>query len=317
MSDYFMGVDLGSTSAKAVILDASGDLTAACTIEMGTVSREGMRQAIERVLDTAGLQRSDVTGTVGTGYGRRLIPGGVDKIFTEITCHARGVAALCPGVRLVIDIGGQDNKAIAVDEMGMVVDFAMNDRCAAGTGRFYEVLGRAIETEVADLGQLALSGNANIEVSSICATFAATEVISLIAVGEAPENIAASVHRAISSRTLALVAQVGKRTPIVMTGGVAKNPAAVFYLSQALGEPLQIPPDPQVTGAYGAALLAEETFGHKSQVAGAAVVAHTDEKIAAALSSAAELAPIPVCATCGGAHREGGQHTPISIGQRH
>jgi predicted CoA-substrate-specific enzyme activase len=208
------------------------------------------------------------------------------------------VAALCPGVRLIIDIGGQDSKAILVDDSGMVENFAMNDRCASGTGRAYEVLGRALEADIADLGALALQGRADLEISSLCATFAATEVISLLATGEAPEDIAASMHRAVAARTLGLVAQVGKQTPIVLTGGVAKNLAAVQFLSEALGEPLQVPDDPQITGAFGAALLASEMSVEGSNSAGGT----GDERLdAGGRPGDTESGSAEVCGTCAGA----------------
>ena len=259
-SRYFMGVDLGSTTAKAVVLDDDSVMLSSRVVQMGAVSREGLRLAIEGALGDAGLQRSDITGTIGTGYGRRLVPG-VDRTFTEITCHARGVAAMVPGVRLVIDIGGQDSKAISVDELGLVENFAMNDRCASGTGRFFEVLARAIECDVDELAGLALQGSKDLEVSSMCATFAETEIVSLLAEGRERDDISASVHRAVAARTLGLVAQVGKHRPIVMTGGVAKNAAMVRFMSEALDAPVEVPSQPQITGAFGAAILARETFG--------------------------------------------------------
>ncbi|MTD12500.1 benzoyl-CoA reductase [Nakamurella sp. YIM 132087] len=257
---YYLGVDLGSTTAKSVIVDERGAIVGSNVVQMGAVSKEGMRRSVEGALLAAGLVRDDISGTIGTGYGRRLVPG-VDRTFTEITCHARGVAAMCPGVALVIDVGGQDSKVIAVDDEGLVDNFAMNDRCASGTGRFFEVLARAIEVDVDDLGALALRGTRDLEVSSMCATFAETELVSLLAEGAEPADIAASVHRAVAARTLGMVAQVGKRSPVVMTGGVAKNAAAVKFLADLLGTDVRVPADPQVTGAYGAALLALETYG--------------------------------------------------------
>ncbi len=259
MTWHAMGVDLGSTTAKTVILDQDGALAASSVVQMGAVSRAGVRAAMDEAMTGAGLTESDIARTVSTGYGRRLIPI-ADNTFTEITCHARGAATLWPGVRLVIDIGGQDSKVIAVDENGFVDRFAMNDRCASGTGRFFEVLARALEIEIEDVGRLALQGTRNLEISSMCATFAETEVISLLAQGEEKADIAASVHRAVAARTLGLVAQVGKLTPIVMTGGVAKNEAAVRFVADKLGVEVQIPEDPQISGAYGAALIARDEY---------------------------------------------------------
>jgi predicted CoA-substrate-specific enzyme activase len=302
MSGYFLGVDLGSTTAKAVIADDRGSIRASAIVAMGAVSRRGMHEAIGAALGQAGLAESEVSGVVSTGYGRRLVPG-AQRTFTEITCHARGTAAMCPGVRLVIDIGGQDSKAITVDADGLVDDFAMNDRCASGTGRFYEVLARALECDLGDLGALALRGERDLEVSSMCATFAETEIVSMLAEGLPTADIAASVHRAIAGRTLALVAQVGKHAPVVMTGGVARNPAAVHFLSRALDCDVQVPAQPQITGAYGAALLALESAagetppasGHGDADAGALPHRHSGEARSCA-GCAGTLAAAPAAA---------------------
>jgi predicted CoA-substrate-specific enzyme activase len=256
----YLGVDLGSTTAKSVVVDDSGAIVGASVVQMGAVSRAGLARSMADALGAADIGESDVAATVATGYGRRLVPG-VGRTFTEITCHARGVAALHPGVRLVIDIGGQDSKAILVDEAGLVDSFAMNDRCASGTGRFFEVLARALECELDELAGLALGGTKDLEISSMCATFAETEIVSLLARGEDRADIAASVHRAVSARTLGLVAQVGRHASVVMTGGVAQNAAAVHFISEALRAEVVVPNQPQITGAYGAALLARECVG--------------------------------------------------------
>ncbi|HET7399873.1 MAG TPA: acyl-CoA dehydratase activase [Intrasporangium sp.] len=270
MSLHTMGVDLGSTTAKAVVVDEGGEIVAHRVVQMGAVSRRGVTAAIEAVLDAARLERRDLDHVVATGYGRRLVPD-VDRTFTEITCHARGVAAMCPGAALVIDIGGQDSKAIRVDSAGLVDTFAMNDRCASGTGRFFDVLARALECELTDLDDLALTGTHDLEVSSMCATFAETEIISLLAEGAPPTDIAASVHRAVCSRTIGLVSQVGRATPVIMTGGVARSRAAVRFLSEALRAPVQVPSEPQISGAYGAALLGLEALRGQATVVGQAV----------------------------------------------
>jgi predicted CoA-substrate-specific enzyme activase len=287
---YARGVDLGSTTAKTVILDSLGTMVGSSIVQMGAVSRAGVSASIEQAMTAAGIEEEDVARTVSTGYGRRLITQ-ADKSFTEITCHARGAATLWPGVRLVIDIGGQDSKVIAVDENGFVDNFAMNDRCASGTGRFFDVLSRALEVEIGDIGDLALQGSSDLEVSSMCATFAETEVISLLAGGAEKADIAASVHRAVAARTLGLVAQVGRRTPVVMTGGVANNKAAVQALSRALRLPVEVPSDPQISGAYGAALLALDDMT-------AGTVAINAEPEATALAGVSS-GPAPSCNTCG------------------
>lgn len=254
---HYLGVDLGSTTAKAVVVDDRGAIIASSIVAMGAVSRRGMQRAIDEALASAGLEHDDLSGIVSTGYGRKLVPG-VQRSFTEITCHARGTSAMVPGVRLIIDVGGQDSKAITVGSDGLVDEFAMNDRCASGTGRFYEVLARAVECDLDELGELAMQGDEDLEISTMCATFAETEIVSLMAQDLPIADIASSVHRAIAARTLALVAQVGKRTPVVITGGVANNPAAVHFLGRALGVELGVPAHPQITGSYGAALLAME-----------------------------------------------------------
>jgi (R)-2-hydroxyacyl-CoA dehydratese activating ATPase len=253
----YLGVDLGSTTAKAVVVDGAGEILASAVVTMGAVSRAGMQRAVDQALGEAGLAESDLDATVSTGYGRRLVSF-AGRTYTEITCHARGTAEMVPGVRLVIDVGGQDSKAITVGDDGLVRDFAMNDRCASGTGRFYEVIARAVDVSIDELGELALRGSDDLEVSSMCATFAETEIVSMLAEDKDVADIASSVHRAIAARTLALVAQVGRHTPVVLTGGVARNPAAVHYLSRALGAEVTVPAHPQITGAFGAALLARD-----------------------------------------------------------
>lgn len=270
MSLHTMGVDLGSTTAKAVIIDEAGSIVAHRVVQMGAVSRRGVTAAIESVLDEAALTRGDLDQVIATGYGRRLVPD-VDRTFTEITCHARGIAAMCPGAALLVDIGGQDSKAIRVDSAGLVDDFAMNDRCASGTGRFFDVLARALDCDLGELDDLALAGTNDLEVSSMCATFAETEIISLLAEGEEPADIAASVHRAVAARTLGLVSMVGRARPVVMTGGVAHSRAAVHFLSEALDAPVDVPSEPQISGAYGAALLGLETLRGETAAIGQAV----------------------------------------------
>ncbi|MGW0035128.1 benzoyl-CoA reductase [Gordonia desulfuricans] len=257
MSWYVMGVDLGSTTAKAVIVDDAGEIAGSAVVQMGAVSRDAVAVAMDRARADAGVDASEIRRIVSTGYGRKLVPG-ADRSFTEITCHARGAAAMHPGVRLVIDIGGQDSKAITVGDDGLVERFAMNDRCASGTGRFFDVLARALEVDIDQIADLALSGTEGLEVSSMCATFAETEVISMLAQGLDKADIAASVHKAVAARTLGLVAQVGKDTPTVMTGGVAQNAAARHYIEKALRHPVQILTQPQIAGAYGAGLLARD-----------------------------------------------------------
>ena len=268
MKHFVMGIDFGSTTAKTVILDLRGKVVASNVAHMGAVSGEGVKSSIDGALKEAGITQEDVGRTVSTGYGRRMLDI-ADKNYTEITCHARGAVAMVPDARLVIDIGGQDSKVIAVDANGLVAQFAMNDRCAAGTGKFLEVLARAMQIELQDMGSIALEAKEELKISSMCATFAETEVISLLAEGNTKPNVLGAVHAAIANRTMGLVGRVGKKGPVVMTGGVAKNPAAVHHIQKALGMPIHLPKTPQTAGALGAALLALDDYRaeHKDEIA--------------------------------------------------
>jgi predicted CoA-substrate-specific enzyme activase len=259
MKQHVMGVDFGSTTAKTVILDLKGNIVAQSVSHMGAVSGNGVKQSMKDALELAGLTQADMGRTVSTGYGRRMLDE-ADKNYTEITCHARGAVAMVPGARLVIDIGGQDSKVISVDSNGLVSQFAMNDRCAAGTGKFLEVLARAMEIELEDMGGIALEAKEKLKISSMCATFAETEVISLLAEGHTKPDVLGAVHKAIAMRTLGLVGRVGKTGPVVMTGGVAKNPAAVHHIQEELQMPLILPELPQIAGALGAALIGLDDY---------------------------------------------------------
>lgn len=259
MKSHVMGIDFGSTTAKVVIVDLEGNIVASCVSHMGAVSDEAVKHAVAGALGQAGLSQSDMGRTVSTGYGRRMLDI-ADKNFTEITCHARGAVAMVPEARLVIDIGGQDSKTISVDANGLVAQFAMNDRCAAGTGKFLEVLARAMEIPLDEMGDIALQAKQELKISSMCATFAETEVISLRAEGNSKSDVLGAVHAAIASRTLGLVSRVGKKGPVVMTGGVARNKAAVHYIAKALDMPIILPANPQVAGALGAALIGLDDY---------------------------------------------------------
>ena len=252
---HVMGVDFGSTTGKTVILDGEGRVVGACVSQKGAVSDESAKASMAGALAQAGLTQAQILVTVSTGYGRRMLEV-ADKSYTEITCHARGAVAMVPQARLVIDIGGQDSKVIAVDDNGLVSQFAMNDRCAAGTGKFLEALARAVQVDLEVMGPMAMQAEASLSISSMCATFAETEVIALLAEGKAKTEVLGAVHAAIANRTSGLVARVGLREPVVMTGGVAKNVAAVHHIGKVLGVPLIIPSDPHTAGALGAALFA-------------------------------------------------------------
>jgi len=259
MTTYVLGIDFGSTTGKAVILDEAGTLVASAVSQKGAVSDEGVRTAMNEVFAAVGIGERNIARAVATGYGRRMLDI-ADRTITEITCHARGAVWLVPEARLVIDIGGQDSKVIAIDPNGLVARFAMNDRCAGGTGKFLETLAKAVNVELDDMRPMALGAKDNVSVTSMCATFAETEVIALLAEGVSMVEVLGGVHAAMAKRTVGLVGRVGKVDPIVMTGGVARNPAAVRHIELALGSTLILPERPQIAGALGAALFALDDF---------------------------------------------------------
>ncbi len=248
------GIDIGSITAKAavlrdgVVLGTRVDLT-------GYNPSQASERVFAALLTQLGLGKASVDSVVATGYGRNAV-GFAHRALTEIICHAAGAHHLLPGVRFIIDVGGQDSKAMLVDDSGRVRDFAMNDKCAAGTGRFLEVMARALEVELADLGDLALAAGKPACISSICTVFAESEVISLIAKGEPRENIIAGIHDAVAARVGALARRVGVRSPVMMTGGVARNTGVVRALEERLKEPLCVLESAQVIGAIGAAVMA-------------------------------------------------------------
>lgn len=248
------GIDVGSLSAEAVLLKA-GRVIAFTIIPTGADSRGAAEKALTAALLSAGLQFADLAVIVATGYGRISIPF-AQKRITEITCHGRGAFYLDPAVRTVIDIGGQDSKVIRLDEQGKVLDFAMNDKCAAGTGRFLEVMAAALEVDLENLAALSVEAARATPISSTCTVFAETEVVSLLAAGTSRAEIARGLHESIAARTSSLVYRVGLDGTVMMTGGVAKNSAVVQALEEKLQVRITVPPEPQIAGALGAALLA-------------------------------------------------------------
>jgi predicted CoA-substrate-specific enzyme activase len=261
MPDLTLGLDLGSRAIKAVLFDAAAGRVAAVAVRDSSPDQAAdAENLVKTVLAGAAADRDDVRKIVVTGYGR-IQAGFADKTATEIACHARGVCAVRPGVRTVIDIGGQDSKAILLEEDGRVRDFAMNDRCAAGCGRFLEVVARILGTDVDGLSELARAAEAESEISSMCVVFAESEVIGMLARGFPRGHIAAGVVRSISRRVAGLAERVGVRPPVAFTGGVALNEAMAAALGRELRARLVIPPDPRVTGALGAALVAARQAG--------------------------------------------------------
>jgi len=250
-----LGVDLGSTAIKAVLL-ADGMTVKACRVALtGHNARQSAEQLVAALLDEAGVTPDQVARTVATGYGR-LYYDPADREVSEITCHARGTRLVMPQARTIVDIGGQDSKVISLADTGRVLDFAMNDKCAAGTGRFLEVMSRALDVPIEQFGRLAEASTKDVAISTTCTVFAESEVVGLVARGEALPDIVAAIHRSIAARIAALVRRVGPAAPVVSTGGVAQNPAAIAALATELDQPVEVAPDPQFTGAIGAALVA-------------------------------------------------------------
>ena len=256
---YVLGVDSGSTSTNAVIINGRRELVASAVLRTGAKAGDSAEKILELVLKKAKLRREDLALIVSTGYGRVSIPY-ADRNITEITCHARGARFFDPQVRTILDIGGQDSKAIHLDPNGEVADFAMNDKCAAGTGRFLEAMARTLEVSIDELGPISLKSKRSVEISSMCTVFAESEVISLIAQNREKADIAAGVHRAIAGKSAALLSRVSPEPPYMMTGGVAKNPGVVKALEEKLGVSLSICPEPEIVGACGAALLGLEAI---------------------------------------------------------
>ena len=254
------GIDVGSLSVEAVILRDS-TILGYSILAVGTNNREAAERAFAAALDKAGVSQEQVKRVVATGYGRQNVLF-AERYVTEITCHARGAVHIFPNTRTVIDIGGQDSKVIRTGPQGEVVDFVMNDRCAAGTGRFLEMMARALETTPAGIGELAAGAvKGRLRITNVCAVFAESEVISLLSSGEDPKEIARALCESVSERLAAMVRRVGLAEDVAMSGGVAKNQAVVAALAQRLGVSVAVPPEPQIIGAVGAALIARDLLG--------------------------------------------------------
>ena len=249
-----VGIDVGSITTKAAVVE-DGNLISDRVMLTGYNAQDAGTKVYEDIIAELGIKASAVDKIIATGYGRKSVAI-ADKAVTEITCHAVGAHYLNPAVRSIIDIGGQDSKAIVVDENGGVMDFAMNDKCAAGTGRFLEVMARALEVDINDFGGVSLQADTPAKISSLCTVFAESEVISLISKGEKRENIIAGIHESIAARVVAMAGRIGLTAPLMMTGGVAKNKGVVKALENKTGYSIEVSQKTQVTGAIGAALIA-------------------------------------------------------------
>jgi len=254
--NYFAGVDIGSTMTKVVIV--SDRIEASLIGPTGPEHRKLANRVMEEALGLAHLTFDRIEYVVATGYGRINVPF-ADRQITEITCHAKGLYSLLPTVRTVIDIGGQDSKGITIKD-GKVMNFVMNDKCAAGTGRFLEIIADSLGVPLEKIGELSLKAEKIAQVSSTCTVFAEQEVTSKLATGEPIANLLAGIHDAVATRVYSLVKKLNVEPDIAVTGGGAKNIGLVRALESKFGCSLLIPPEPLITGALGAALMGKDIY---------------------------------------------------------
>lgn len=249
-----VGIDIGSLSTKSAILEDGKIIIAHDVLLTGSNNRMSAEQTFQNCLTSAGLVKDDVDYVVTTGYGRENVDFS-NRYVSEIVCHAKGMHFLDPQNRTILDIGGQDSKAIQIDENGDVINFTMNDKCAAGCGRFIEIIAQKLGLSLEELGNIHQSSTQTAKISSMCTVFAETEVVSLIAVGTPVAEIIRGIHDSITSRAISLMKTVGIVEPIGMTGGVAKNQGVILSLQEQLGKKVEVSQYPQLAGAIGAALI--------------------------------------------------------------
>lgn len=250
----YLGIDIGSSSSKAVILSPNGEIVAAQVVNLGTGTK-GSARVLEAAFKEAGITQADIKKTIVTGYGRMNFQG-ADKQITEISCHAKGVQFLNPKARTIIDIGGQDTKVIRLDATGSIENFVMNDKCAAGTGRFLEVMARVTDCKISELSDMAKAGDSPVSISNMCTVFAESEVISHLSSNVSVENVAAGAILSIATRVAGMAKRLGVLPEVVMTGGGALNQCLVDTLAKELDADIHIIGNPQVMGALGAAAFA-------------------------------------------------------------
>ena len=250
----FAGIDIGSTMTKVVIVDEKETNLASVIGPTGAEHRHLALKVMDEAIGQIGLSFEALDFIVATGYGRINVPF-ADKQITEITCHARGIRAIFPTVRIIIDIGGQDSKGIKLDAAGKVANFVMNDKCAAGTGRFLEVIAETLGVKLADMGDVSLTAKEYVKISNTCTVFAEHEVTSRLAEGATIPEIVAGLHESIAGRVVNMVRHLGIEKDVVVTGGGAKNIGLVKAIEDKVGFTVLIPPEPFITGALGAALL--------------------------------------------------------------
>jgi len=252
---YFAGIDVGSTMTKAVILNRG--VIASVIGPTGPEQRRLANKVMEEALKKAALSFEAITAVVSTGYGRINVPF-ADAQYTEITCHARGIASLFPQARTIIEVGGQDTKAIKIEATGKATDFVMNDKCAAGSGRFIEVIADALGVPLDDVGGVSLQSTQPARISNICTIWAQQEVAASLAQGIPIPDLLAGVHRSLAERIVTMVHRLRVEEAVVVTGGGAKNKGLLKVLSEQLGHEILVPEEPLLTGALGAALLGKE-----------------------------------------------------------
>ncbi len=248
------GIDIGAGTTKSVLMDDQGSVLVRSSIRTGPLLEKAAGSAFQEVLTAEGLSRDQIAYVATTGYGRYAFPAR-DLQITEITCHARGARLLFPKTRCVLDIGAQSSRAMRIDENGRVIKFRMNDRCAAGAGRFLERVAKALEMELSELAEASLRSTDPQPISSICAVLAESEVINHVTQGKKAEDIVMGAHLSIADRVLALLRQVGVEEEITLTGGLSMNPGMVKALEMKLGGPVNLSPESQYAGAMGAAFL--------------------------------------------------------------
>ncbi|MCH7562590.1 MAG: 2-hydroxyglutaryl-CoA dehydratase [Gemmatimonadetes bacterium] len=258
---YAAGVDVGSTQTKAVIVDEDATIVGRSLLPTGANVVMAAEHAFQAAIRTGQVSEEEVGYVVGTGYGRYRVEFG-DTQITEIVCHARGAAEMFPGTETVLDMGGQDTKAIRIAKGGDVLDFCMNDKCAAGTGRFLQSAAAALEINLEELGPTALRGTRPVDISTTCTVFAESEVLSWLAKGKKMEDILLGVHRSIASRSFGLMRRVGIVGEVTFTGGVTRNEAMVVVLNEILGTDMNVSEESHYIGALGAALFALERIRH-------------------------------------------------------
>ena len=253
---YTLGIDIGSTTSKCVLLE-NGTAIAAKSLVVAGTGTDGPRQAFEAVLEQGGISREQVAYVMATGYGRATFSS-MDSEMSELSCHAKGMYAVAPGVRTIIDIGGQDAKVIRLNDQGRILNFLMNDKCAAGTGRFLDVMAGILQMDVDELGGYALQSKEPARISSTCTVFAESEVISQLSKGVHIPDLVAGICNSVASRVAALAKRADVKNDVYMTGGVAKNQGVREALARELGVPVLTTEDAQYMGAMGAAVAAFE-----------------------------------------------------------